>query len=279
VSAPVDGDVDAGEIEPQRGDRAERKRTGRRRRTHASAEGAQSDVRPPFARQGAALDRADEVARGDEYAEVAARRLDERLHERTMATEPPSVLEAFEPRAQLALRATEKDVAAPAAEARLDDVRWRKRRDRRLADVCRARLRNSGPAKEQGGRELVVGHHQTTRTVDDLYSATLQPRQLPQTGLDPVERRQDIESREREIAFPKERRRGCVGEPGARCPRSAKAAAIAQFVSVGLPSTTTDRRRSAGRADRAAPLAYRSIVISMLVTLIEPVQQPRLSPA
>jgi hypothetical protein len=73
----VAGNIDAGEVEPERGDRAERKLTRRGRRTHAPAGGAQSDVRAPFAGYGTALDRADDAVSGDEKADVAARRLDE----------------------------------------------------------------------------------------------------------------------------------------------------------------------------------------------------------
>ena len=79
ISAPgfVAGDVDAGEVEAERSDRLERERTRRWRRIHASADGAQGDVRPPFARSGAALHGADDAAPGDDDAEVAARWFDE----------------------------------------------------------------------------------------------------------------------------------------------------------------------------------------------------------
>jgi hypothetical protein len=52
------------------------------------------------------------------------------------------------------------DIAPPAAEARLDDVwRW-KRRNRLLADVCRSRFLDTGPAEEKRRRQLVVGGEQ-----------------------------------------------------------------------------------------------------------------------
>src|SRR5262245_50655762 len=73
----VAGDVDAREVEPERGDRAQRERTRRRRRTHVRTDGAKGDVRPPFAWAGSALDRAEHATAGDDEAQVAARRLDE----------------------------------------------------------------------------------------------------------------------------------------------------------------------------------------------------------
>jgi hypothetical protein len=158
----VAGDVDAGEVEPERGDRARRERTRCRRRTHARAEGAQGDVRPPFAREGAALDRADDATAGDDEAEVAAGRLDESLHQRAVATEPAPAPEAFEPRPQLVLVATAVDVAAPAAEAGLHHVRGRKGWNRHLAEVRRLRVRDPRPGEEEGGRELVMGGEQAS---------------------------------------------------------------------------------------------------------------------
>jgi hypothetical protein len=76
AAAHVAGDVDAGKVEPKRGDCPARERSRGLGRIDTSADGAQSDVRPPFARQGTALDRADHLAAGDEEAQVAARRLD-----------------------------------------------------------------------------------------------------------------------------------------------------------------------------------------------------------
>jgi hypothetical protein len=73
----VGRDVDAGEVERERGDRADGECTRRWRRTHTPADGAESDVRPPFAGQGTALDRADDAPAGDNDAEVAARRFDQ----------------------------------------------------------------------------------------------------------------------------------------------------------------------------------------------------------
>ncbi len=156
----VAGDVDAGEVDPERSNSAERERTRRRRRTHAPADGAQSDVHPPFARQSTALHRADDASPGDD-AEVAARRFDEGLHERAMATEPAPAPESFEPRPELVFIATEVDVAAPAAKARLHNIRGRKGWKRHIAEVCRPRLLDSGAAEEEGGRELVVGTEQS----------------------------------------------------------------------------------------------------------------------
>jgi hypothetical protein len=54
------------------------------------------------------------------------------------------------------LVATEIDLAAPAAKARLHDVRGRKPRNRHLADVSGPRLLDADSPQEQGGRELVV---------------------------------------------------------------------------------------------------------------------------
>jgi hypothetical protein len=76
-------------------------------------------------------------------------------------------------------------------------------------------LQDPRSAEEKGGRELVVCREQSVRTVQDLHPAALQPRKLPNSGLDPVERREDVEARDREIAMPKTRRRSGMREPGA----------------------------------------------------------------
>jgi hypothetical protein len=73
-------------------------------------------------------------------------------------------------------------------------------------------LFDSGPAEEKGGRELVVGREQTEWRVHYLHAPTLQPRQPPKPRLDPVEGRQDIEPRDRDIAWANARRRSGVGE-------------------------------------------------------------------
>src|SRR5262249_54868821 len=191
----VGRDVYAREIEPECGDRAEGELTCRRRRIDASADGAQRHVRPPFARQGVALDRTDDPACNDDDAEVVARRFDERLDECTLATKPAPPAEAFEPRPELALVVTAVDVAAPAAKTRLHDVRGRKARQRHLAEVRRPRLLDPESAEQESGRELVVGRKQSEWAVHDLRTLTLQAGQLPKPRLDPVERRQDVEPR------------------------------------------------------------------------------------
>jgi hypothetical protein len=67
-ASPVAGDVDAREIEPERGNRPERELTRCRRRAHTPADSAQRHVRTPFARLGTALDSAHDAAPGDDDA-------------------------------------------------------------------------------------------------------------------------------------------------------------------------------------------------------------------
>jgi hypothetical protein len=210
----VGRDVDAGKVDAQCGDRAQRERTRSERRAHAPANTAERDVRPPFTGEGTALDGADDAARRDYDAEVPTCGFDERLDERTVATEPLPVPETVEDFPELVFVATEIHVAAPTAKARLHDVRGRKRRYRHVADVCRSGLCDARAPEEEGRRQLVVGGEQSDRTVQHLHTVVLKPGELPETWLDPVERRQDVDAPDGNVALHDARRCGAVDEPG-----------------------------------------------------------------
>jgi hypothetical protein len=91
--------------------------------------GAEGNVGAPLTGESGALDGARDSVSGDDDAEVAPRRLDERLHECALAAEPVPVLETFESRPELGLVPAQRDVAALAPEARLHDVRGSKARE------------------------------------------------------------------------------------------------------------------------------------------------------
>src|SRR5262249_11092523 len=202
AAALIGRDVNTGEIDPERSGRAERELARRRRCARVTPDSAESDVGAPFAGQSGALDGTHDPVSGDDDAKIAPGRLDERLDERALATEPAPVLETFEPRTKLVIVAAEIDVAAPAAEARLHHVRRSKPGAGHVADMRRARLRNSGSPEQERRRELVVRRQQRERAVHHLHASPHKPRQLPQTGLDAVERRDDIEPRDRDVAAP-----------------------------------------------------------------------------
>jgi hypothetical protein len=57
-----------------------------------------------------------------------------------------------------------------------------------------------------------MGGEERERIVQQLHPLTVQPRQTPKPGLDPVQRRQDVEARDREIAPLQVRRDGRLRE-------------------------------------------------------------------
>jgi hypothetical protein len=100
-----------------------------------------------------------------------------------------------------------------------------------------------GSAEEEGGRELVVRREQRERTVQKLHALTLQPRQAPEPGLDPVERGQDVEAGEREIAVANTGRGRGLREPCAL-----------PLLGEGRGQRAIRLRRLAEDDDRAVPL-------------------------
>jgi hypothetical protein len=66
---------------------------------------------------------ADDAAAGDDKAKVAAAAVDVFLDDRAVDTEPGPLGEGAQLPAELAAAVTEGDIAAPAAEAGLDDER------------------------------------------------------------------------------------------------------------------------------------------------------------
>jgi hypothetical protein len=63
-----------------------------------------------------------------------------------------------------------------------------------------SRLRDSRPAEEESRRELVVSGEERSRAVQDLRAQALELRQLSETGLDAIERRQDVDTPDCDVA-------------------------------------------------------------------------------
>ena len=135
---------------------------------------AERDVRPPLAGRGLSLDRADDLPGRDDDAQVAAVRLDVLLHERRVAPEPPALADRSERAAELVLVAAEHHVAAPAAEARLDDedrvVSSRRaeqlvRRELLRVDTCVAQSRDEGGMRLRGSVRGDEEHGRISRRV------------------------------------------------------------------------------------------------------------------
>src|SRR6266540_1690234 len=106
----------------------------------------------------------------------------------------------------------------------------------------------------------------------------LQPRQAPKPGFDPVERRQDVEARNRDIAWPKTRRRGGVREPRS----TPKARKGRSKIAIRLRRLAEDDDRTApiaGRGNHAGTPSRSSIITSASATVMRRVQQPRVRPA
>ena len=123
-----------------------------------------------------------------------------------------------------------------------------------------------------------MGREEGEWTIHEVHPTSHETRQAPEPGLDPVERRKDIQARNRDITTPNVRRRCGVGEPCA------------------LPEVVESRGQGAIRLgrlaendDRAAPtlgprqaratLSSRPMVASMPTTFIVQVHQLRLRSA
>ncbi len=156
----------------------------------------------PLARLRDTARRADGAAARHDHAQVEAAGRDELLDEHSLASEPGPVGDRGE-RLEVAGRGVAaKDVAAPAAEARLQDHRQRghelprpSRLDlasRRMPDAC---------AREQPARgELVVGREQPGRPIQDGDPSAPQLDELEQPRLDAVEREANVDPSDREVA-------------------------------------------------------------------------------
>jgi hypothetical protein len=74
----------------------------------------------------------------------------------------------------------------------------------------RSRMRDPGQTEDARRGKLVVRGEQRPRAVHDLHALPLEPREAPEPGLDPIERRQDVEPCDRNISAPDTRQRGSV---------------------------------------------------------------------
>ena len=133
---------------------------------------------------------------------------DELLKERSVPLEPEPVLELVEVAAQRDLVLAALDVAAPAAEARLDDDRPLPVRHRATGvEDARARVRQAGAGEHLRRQQLVVGREERSRAVEHADAPRGERAERPETVLHPVEALGDVEPAEGGAAAFQERRR------------------------------------------------------------------------
>ena len=111
------------EVSSDGGCRGDRQRTCVGRHIGRPQRATEGDVRSPLSGCGNALAAPDNLAAGDDQAEVIAARLHELLHERTVTSKPGPPAKSFEATFELGDIAAEHDVAAPTSEARLHNER------------------------------------------------------------------------------------------------------------------------------------------------------------
>jgi hypothetical protein len=123
-----------------------------------------------------------------------AERWQQFLQQCAVPTEPGTIARDRERIVELRPVAAAHDVAAPAAEARLEDERRLERRAFVPAEDRRPRMWKPCGAKQVGGAELVVHGEQRRGAVEHADATALEPEQLEQPRLDAVERGQHVES-------------------------------------------------------------------------------------
>jgi hypothetical protein len=144
---------------------------------------------------------ADNTPAHNHEPEVAPRRRHQLLDERAVLHVPRLVADSLERRLELLLGLASHDVTPPAPVARLEDDRWGERVERPITlDVATGGLRDTGPAEESRGEELVVGGEQRARVVQHRNAARGEDPQSPEPVLDAVERRPHVEPSERGIS-------------------------------------------------------------------------------
>lgn len=142
--------------------------------------------------------------RGDENPEVVALRRHELLHEDPLLLEPRYGAQLREGVAEIGLVVTSCDTVAAAPEPRLDDHgRPNNRKGPIRPDVHRPRMGHAGTPKQPSSEELVVRREQRGRIVQNGDAPCLERPQHPHAVVDPGERREDVESSERRIAWAK----------------------------------------------------------------------------
>jgi hypothetical protein len=115
--------------------------------------------------------------------------------------EPAAEREARERAVEILLRATEDDVSAPAAEARLQDERQLRRGRRHpLGDEPRVRMRQGGEPERPRREQLVVCADERAGRVEHVDARRGEPLQLCGAALDSVELLADVEAPQREVA-------------------------------------------------------------------------------
>ena len=179
-----------------------------RRRHDGDPRAAESDVRPPLSRRRDARDRAHGDARGDDDPEVEPGRRHELLHDRAVALEPEPVLDRAEMAPEGDLVAAELDVAAPAAEAGLDDDRAVPVRylTAGMQDP-RARMRQAPALQDLRRQQLVVRGEQRPGAVENDDAACGQRAECPEPVFDAVERVGDVQPAQRDRSRLQQRRR------------------------------------------------------------------------
>ena len=193
-------EIDARQVEAER-DRCRNGQLARpRRRIDGAARAAQRDVRPPLTRRRDPLDRADGQSAGDDHPKIAAGGRHELLDNAASRPEPGPLPELFQREREVALVRAEHDIAAPAAEARLQDERERQRRLFGAAgEGHRSRVRQARIGEPTRRRKLVVRSPQSGCRVQHADAFSLEHAKLPKARLDASQVLADIQARKSDV--------------------------------------------------------------------------------
>jgi len=144
---------------------------------------------------------ADDPTSGDDEPQVVQLRRHQLLRERTVPPKPPQRPDVIETRTELLRISTEEHIAPPTAEARLDHERRVQRNALVLESEMDGRgVRDLRASKQLRGLELVVCAQQRRSGVQHAHAALSEDIEDVQAVFDPVQRRQDVEAPDRDVA-------------------------------------------------------------------------------
>jgi hypothetical protein len=208
-------------------------------------------------------------------------RRDELLHQRALAQEPLAVPETAKAAPERVAAPADTDVLSPASEAGLDHYGKAEPRIDVASNVGRARVREPATAEAKGSHELVVRSQERPGAVEHGDTQVLECTQVLETRLWPVQRRENVEPAEGEIAGLKEASRvprTKLGRFSAERARCLEKEAIGRrdggcddrealhshpLVVVGLPWSRYGGERRSGRflaRSRELPVGHRLLV-------------------
>ena len=169
-----------------------------------SARAARRARRSSAIRRGAATrrDRADDLSARDDDAQVVAARRDELLRDRAGRIEPRPVRSVARAPVRSRPRRRSGSRLRPSEPKRgLRTIGGSSSGSGSHGATCTVRGCGTPAAIQRGrGRELVVRRDERAASVEHGHARRFEPLERPEAGLDAVERRQDVEPSERDVA-------------------------------------------------------------------------------